>query len=349
MPKKNKETLPDDARPDRTGAAESKKAGASATPTPPGPARFVQAARVDGKAPEAGEPTPEEMEAMIQGKNRSHFEGLGDAWAVLTGQNPAAIMPQIAATIMHEGGTRPSWQWKRNHKDHVLLAWPKDQPVRASLLVSGEEGEKLAPVTAVPLLDGLPNDLTVEEVHPWQSGLEANVAVSMIEGKNPMWFFDPLYGRDRDDLTPGITHTFLLAGLAYGLRKALLDQVTITQGPRYEAYAQAWLQENPGKGRLDVPPLKVDVTGRHLIMPGRRFCEYQLRAAVEDVQDCQLEKMPVKLLYLSFPFENRAPLRLPVYASQMVLGDFVPEKGQEVDAYVWLQGRIIDMDEGPQQ
>lgn len=349
MPKKNKETLPDDARPDRTGAAESKKVGASATPTPPDPARFVQAARVDGKAPEAGEPTPEEMEAMIQGKNRSHFEGLGDAWAVLTGQNPAAIMPQIAATIMHEGGTRPSWQWKRNHKDHVLLAWPKDQPVRASLLVSGEEGEKLAPVTAVPLLDGLPNDLTVEEVHPWQSGLEANVAVSMIEGKNPMWFFDPLYGRDRDDLTPGITHTFLLAGLAYGLRKALLDQVTITQGPRYEAYAQAWLQENPGKGRLDVPPLKVDVTGRHLIMPGRRFCEYQLRAAVEDVQDCQLEKMPVKLLYLSFPFENRAPLRLPVYASQMVLGDFVPEKGQEVDAYVWLQGRIIDMDEGPQQ
>lgn len=205
------------------------------------------------------------------------------------------------------------------------------------------------PVTAVPLLDGLPNDLAVEEVHPWQSGLEANVAVSMIEGKNPMWFFDPLYGRDRDDLTPGITHTFLLAGLAYGLRKALLDQVTITQGPRYEAYAAAWLEENPGTSRLDVPPLKVDVTGRHLIMPGRRFCEYQLRAAVEEVQDCYLEKMPVKLLYLSFPFENREPLRLPVYASQMVLGDFVPEKGQEVDAYVWLQGRIIDMDEGPQQ
>lgn len=349
MPKKNKETLPNDVRPDRTGEAESKKAAASATPTRPAPARFVQAADVDGTAPETDEPTPEEMEAMLQGKNRTHFEGLGDAWAVLTGQNPAAIMPQIAATVMHEGGTRPSWQWKRNNKDHVLLAWPKDQPVRASLLVSGAEGEKLAPVTAVPLLDGLPNDLTVEEVHPWQSGLEANVAVSMIEGKNPMWFFDPLYGRDRDDLTPGITHTFLLAGLAYGLRKALLDQVTITQGPRYEAYAQAWLQENPGKSRLDVPPLKVDVTGRHLIMPGRRFCEYQLRAAVEEVQDCQLEKMPVKLLYLSFPFENREPLRLPVYASKMVLGDFVPEKGQEVDAYVWLQGRIIDMDEGPQQ
>lgn len=38
--------------------------------------------------------------------------------------------------------------------------------VRAAVLVAGEEGEKLAPVTATPLLEGLPNDLTVDDVHP---------------------------------------------------------------------------------------------------------------------------------------------------------------------------------------
>ena len=37
-----------------------------------------------------------------------------------------------------------------------------------------------------------------------------------------MWFYDPLYLRDKDDLTPGITHTFSLAGLCFALRKALL-------------------------------------------------------------------------------------------------------------------------------
>ncbi len=84
-------------------------------------------------------------------------------------------------------------------------------------------------------------------------------------------------------------------------------------------------------------------------MPGRRFCEYQLRAVIEDVQDCQLEKMPLKLLYLSFPFETREPMRLALYVSRMALGDFEPEKGQEVDAYVWLQARIIDIDQGQQQ
>ncbi len=294
-------------------------------------------------------PSAEEIAAHLAAANRTHTESLGDAWAVLTGKNPASIMGQIAATVMHEGGTRPAWQWKRGGKDHILLAWPQDQPVRASVLVAGEEGEKLAPVTATPLLEGLPNDLMVDQVHPWQTGVEANVAVTMVEGKSPMWFYDPLYGRDKDDLTPGVTHTFVLAGLAYGLRKAMLDEITITQGKRYEAYAEIWLADNPGKTRLDVPPLKVDVSKRHMIMPGRNFCEYQMRAIIEEVHDCQLEQMPVKLLYLSFPFDDRQPMRLPVYASKMILGDYEPEVGHEVDAYVWLQGRIIDIEESPQQ
>lgn len=53
-------------------------------------------------------------------------------------------------------------------------------------------------------------------------------------------------GRDKDDLTPGVTHTFVLAGLAYGLRKAMLDEITITQGKRYEAYAGAPNTDQPG-------------------------------------------------------------------------------------------------------
>ena len=148
-----------------------------------------------------------------------------------------------------------SWQWKRDGKITSRRAWPQDQPVRARRKPGGEEGEKLAPVTATPLLEGLPNDLTVDNVHPWQTGVEANVAVTMLEGKNPMWFYDPLYGRDKDDLTPGVMHTFLLAGLALGLRKALLDEITITQGVRYEAGAEAWLLlKIPAKPVWTCPP-----------------------------------------------------------------------------------------------
>ena len=69
-----------------------------------------------------------------------------------------------------------------------------------------------------------------------------------------MWFYDPLYGRDRDDLTAGVTHTFLLAGLAYGLRRALLDEITITRGPQFEAHAAAWLAANPARSAWTCRP-----------------------------------------------------------------------------------------------
>ena len=325
-------------------AKKAEKVEAAPSPETAQPAREDAEALqpLDAEHPEL---TPEQVQAIVSGANRTHAEGLGDAWAVVLGRNPAALMPQVISTVLHEGGTRPSWQWKRSGKEYVLMAWPREESLRASVLMRAEEeGGQLRPCDAVPLLEGQPNDLTVENVHPWENGCGADVAVSMIEGKNPMWLYDPLYLRDKDDLTPGITHTFTLAGLCFAVRKALLDDVTITQGPQYEAYAADWLAAHPGTGRLDVPPLKVSMKGRRMIMPGRRFCEYQIRGEVEEVRQGQLEQMPITLMYLRFPFDEREPMLLPVYASKMVLGDYEPKAGDEIDAYVWLQGRVIDFD-----
>ncbi len=296
-------------------------------------------------APERELPTPEEARARLTGADRVHFEGLGMPWAVLVGDNVPQLMPQIVGTVIQAGGTRPSWHWVRGGVEYYLMAWPKDEPVRAAILVAGKQGEKLETVDAFPLIQGLPNDLTVEEVHPWKQGRGASVGASVEEGSRPMWFYDPLYERDRDDLTPGVRQTFLVAGLAFAVRKALLDHLTITQGPVYEEHAAAWLKANPGRGRLDVPPLQIPLAGRHLIMPGRQFCEYQVRATVEQVEDHKLDKMDVKLLYVRFPFEEREPLLLPLYASKAALKDYEPKEGDEIDAYVWLQGRVVDVED----
>lgn len=275
---------------------------------------------------------------------RIHSESVGDVWAALTGQDPRAIMPQVAGTVIAAGGTRPVWQWKRDGKEYMVLAWPQDQPIRAALLLQTDENGKQTPVSVFPLLEGVPNDLLVEDVHPRQEGHGADVAVEMMAGKNPMWFFDPFYGRDRDDLTPGVLHTFWLAGAALGLRRALLDHFTIAQGAYYEEYAQKWLEDNPGKKTGDVPPLRVEIKDKHMILPGRHYGEYHMRGVVTEVEDWQFDKMPVKALYINFPFDERPPLSLPIFASSFVLGEYAPEKGQEVEAYVWLQGRIIDLD-----
>lgn len=290
------------------------------------------------------QPAGEKAATTRLGADRVFGEGLGDVWLALTGRNPAAIMPQVVGTVLHDGGTRPAWQWKRQEREFVLMAWPREQLLRAAVLMSGEEGGKLSPVTAVPLLEGLPNDLEVDSARPRAEGAGGDVAVFLQKDQNPMWFFDPLYNRDQDDLTPGVTHTFLLSAAALAVRKALLDEVAITDGPEFAAHAQAWLEKNPDKSRLDVPPLKIPVKDKHFVMPGRRFGEYQLRAKIEKVEDAQLENMPVKALYLRFPFDRRPPLHIALFASRFVLGDYEPAEGEEIEAYAWFQGRIIDMD-----
>lgn len=280
---------------------------------------------------------------------RLRSEGLGDIWLALTGIAPNALIPQLVSTVLNEGATRPAWRWVRGGREHIFMVWPTDQPIRAGVLMAGEEGGKLKPASAVPMLEGLPNDLAVDQVHPRAEGLGADVGVSMQEQAAPMWFYDPLYGRDQDDLTPGVTHTFNLAAVALGLRKALLDDLTVSAGPHFEAWAASWLGENPGKTSRDVPPLKVPAAGKRLIMPGRFYCQYQIRGIVDDTDEAMLEKMPVLILYMTFPFDERPDMRLPVYASRAVLGDFRPEKGDEIEALVWMQGRIIDLDQGAAQ
>ena len=104
----------------------------------------------------ARQPSEEELKAMLRGENRQHDEALGDAWAVLLGQNPMTVMPQVVGTVLHDGGTRPAWQWKRGGKEYVLMAWPKDQPSRAAVLMQADEGEKFKPLSAVPFLEGRP-------------------------------------------------------------------------------------------------------------------------------------------------------------------------------------------------
>ena len=285
-----------------------------------------------------------EPEKKAPDTERARAEGLGDAWIALTGMNPAALIPQVVGTVLTEGGTRPPWQWERRDEEFKLLAWPQDQPARAAVIVSGPAGGDLRPVTAVPLLEGLPNDLEVADIHPRPEGLGGDVAVNMLDGKNPMWFFDPLYSRDKDDLTPGVTHTFQLAGLALSIRPALLDHITLTDGPQYLAYAEEWLAANPGKTTADVPPLKLDISGKHFILPGRFYGEYQIRALIDRIDECRLDKMPIKILYLTFPFDNRPPMLLPLYVSEYVQKDAKLEEGREIEAYIWLEGRVIDLE-----
>lgn len=305
--------------------------------------------------------SPEDIRKMLSGEQRQFVESLGDIWFSLLGIDPPTVMVQVIAKTLDEGGTRPAWQWElpadytvtnSQHTgivhpkgEYLVMAWPEVGSLRSAVLLYAEDEQaQLEPCMVFPLLEGFPNDLHITHIEPWRSGSGATVAAAITEEQKPLWFYDPFYLRDRHDLTLGVTQTFTLAGVALYVRKALVDDLVITNGPEYELYAEQWLKENPGKSRLDVPTYRIQVRDRQVIIPGRNYGEYQIRAKIQEIVGLQLNKMPVQMLRFHFPFPDTPGIHIAIYASVLSTRGEKLQVGDEIEAYIWLQGRIIDFD-----
>ena len=175
-----------------------------------------------------------------------HEELLVKPWSVLV--NNLKELPYVMKVVVDEGGTRPIWHAKDGNQENFVMAWPKEPLLRAGIIVGGEAEGKLEPKAIFPFMEGYPNTLRIETTYAWKNGLEGEVGCFAGESEQILWFYDPLFFRDHKiDLTEGIEQTFYLSGLCLGLRRALLDEITVTSGPYYEVHAEKWLKENPAK------------------------------------------------------------------------------------------------------
>lgn len=273
---------------------------------------------------------------------RTHFEGLGKAWLTLM-EAPQRDLPNMVVLTLDKGGTRECWRQNDEGLETLVMGWPAEAGCRIGVTVRGGLGEQLKPISSYPLLEGLPNDMTVEAFHAWENESEGSVGAARNEGAEALWFYDPFLFRDRSSLTPGVRQTFLLAGLAYGVRKALLDEMTITDGPQYESYAAEWLGAHPGSTRLDVPQLTVSLSGARIISPDDQYDDYQMRVPITSVEELELGPEKIYMLIVEFGLNTDNPLRFPLYAPARVCKDgYEPKAGDEIDCFVWLQGRVAD-------
>lgn len=270
-----------------------------------------------------------------------HFEGLGDKWRALV-QNPDVTVKGLVPTIANEGGTREAWQSHTPDGHTVLLAWPATEPCRAGLIIRGDQnGANYQPVSALPLLEGLENELEVTEVRPWANEAEGEIAASR-NGEEPIWFYDPLLYRDRWSCLVGQKQVFTLAALAYALRPATRDSIQVKGGPQFDAYASAFLEKNPGMTAEQVPPLTLPLKGARIMQQYANASEYQLRVPVEEVSTCQFNGEKVTMLTISLAGKDEKALRAMLYVSQATLGGYEPKAGDDVEAIVWLQARLVD-------
>ena len=272
---------------------------------------------------------------------RTHFEGLGKAWLSLLTE-PHKELPPLVVFALDKGGTREAWRQNDEGLETMVMGWPAESAVRVGVSVRGGLGDKLKPVSSFPLLEGLPNDMTVDEVHAWENEAEGSVAARRNENAEALWFYNPFLFRDNAALTPGVRHTFLISGLAYAIRRALLDEMTISAGPQYEEYAKQWLEAHPGANRLDVPQLTFSLSGARILSPDEVYGEYQMRVPVSSVEEFEFGPEKIYMLIVEFGLNTDNPLRFPIYAPERICKGYVPKAGDEIDAIVWLQGRVMD-------
>ena len=261
-----------------------------------------------------------------------HLESMGDKWVAL-GINPKEINGVIAVTL-ELGGTRPVWGVKDDNVERMVMAWPQEGLLRSSVTVAGKPEGQLATVAVAPLMEGFVNELTVRATHAWKGGHAGEIAAQPEVGTPPIWFYDPLYFRDIEGLAEGETRKFFLSGLCYGLRRALLDELTITEGPYSD------------KSRLDVPPLKVPLKGKTVIDVAENFCEYQCRASIFDVDSFEFGpgEAAKKIYRFGIAFGNsEKPVYAIIYApAERIAKGYEPKEGDDVDMIFWMQGRIVD-------
>ena len=272
-----------------------------------------------------------------------HIESMGDKWFAL-GVDSKEVLGVIATTL-ELGGTRPAWGMKDENVERMLMAWPSDSLLRSSELMAGKPEGKLSAVAVAPLMEGFSNTLTVIDTYPWK-GDHAGEILAGTDDFPPFWFYAPLFFRDGTGDVKDKSFEFLLSGLCFGIRRALVDELTVTQGPAYEKHALEWMKQYPDKTRLDVPALKIPLRGKTLIDITDHCCEYQCRASIFDVDSFMFgpEKSQMKIYRFGVGFGNpEKPVYAIIYAPERICyKGYEPKEGDDVDMIFWMQGRVAD-------
>ena len=222
------------------------------------------------------------------------------------------------------------------------LRWGTGAVVEDILVVTDTSKQERFLFSGYPVLrDGNRHQVTIEQVDPWEYGIEGWIRVRVTTNEIALAFFDARYYAGSAALQPGETVELSLAGLAYMLEPSPQSSFEINQGLFWEMEKQRRLDE--GASPEDAArPVTIVTAGMAAFLPrsGDECDEAEFQGVIESIEQFSYNGSPLYRLEIVVLRADDEAFKIPVFASQHALKGYIPRLGEDVRGVMWLQGYI---------
>lgn len=211
-----------------------------------------------------------------------------------------------------------------------------------ALIVANIEPDSNLLWSAYPVCaEGISTRLEICEIKPWDNGVEGTITANIPEG-GMISYFDPYYFLNKDQYRVGEEVNVSLSGLAYLLNKSDQLEIEITEGPMLEIHRQNLVKDDPTIDVSKIMSVPISMDGAAIYFPrGEDEDDAEVRFKVIETMCFKcVERSFVRLTGIIMRPDS-GDVMIHVYASEEVLKGYVPQVGDNVEGFVWMQGYIV--------
>ena len=266
-----------------------------------------------------------------------HFEGHGDQWNAL-GFEDGEILEIIPESIKKGTLAQEYVSELSDNSEINYILYPESNAVQICSLILSENNKNTAEAF-YPVLEGLKNQIIIEELFTWENNLEGEVEASCCDKIN-LSFFAPFYKHNFSNMEKDAKVDVYLSGLAFSVEKAVME-LEIEEGPLYEMALSNYLKDNPQKTKNDFPFVTVSMAGSVIFLPTDTCAVYEYRGIIHDLEHVTfLGKNIIKAKVPLIKNDDGYDVFINLYFFEGNVKDFDCKIGDDIQCVIWLTGYI---------
>jgi hypothetical protein len=227
----------------------------------------------------------------------------------------------------------------------ACLRYGNERFANQVLIVSDASSDSRFLFSGYPVaLDGVVQTVTVDQVVPWEHGIEGWIHAKVTEAQISVSFFDTMYFAGTEQVHPGDQLEVSLAGLAYWLRPIQMRSFEIKEGPMWQIERERRLKDGESEKEAS-RPVEIQMTGASIFLPkggDENPDDAQFQGVIDAVDSFEHDGHRIYRMEMVVMRPDDEEFRIAVFASEYVLDGYVPRLGEDVEGILWLQGWVID-------